>query len=168
MTLLAKTAAACAVSVLCAAGAEAATVVTDPFFYDNNALTFVAPDDSYSEEYTLSALKSFDLVFSGSGLIEDLDKVNYVVTEDDSGDILASGVLTGTESGSTLATIDSTAITFWADEDFTISLFANDLDYDFSFTYSLVSPAAEVPLPAGILLLGGALGALRLIRRKPA
>lgn len=168
MTFLAKTAVASAVALFCAASAQAATVVTDSFFYDNNSLTFIAPDDAYSEEYTLSTLTSFDLVFSGSGLVEDLDKVNYLVTEDDSGEILASGVLSGTVSGSSLATIDSDAITFWADEDFTISLFANDLDYDFSFTYAIVSPASEVPLPAGIILLGGALGALRLIRRKAA
>lgn len=167
MNLLAKSAALGAVALFCAASAQAATVVAGEEYYESNALTFIAPDDEFSEVYELSGLTSFDLVFSGTGLEEDLDKVSYVVTESD-GDILASGVLTGSSISSGLAAIDTTAITFWTDEDFTIALSAAGLSDDFSFTYSLIAPSASVPLPAGIFLLGGALGALRIVRRKAA
>lgn len=154
MNLLAKSAALGAVALFCAASAQAATVVAGEEYYESNALTFIAPDDEFSEVYELSGLTSFDLVFSGTGLEEDLDKVSYVVTESD-GDILASGVLTGSSISSGLAAIDTTAITFWTDEDFTIALSAAGLSDDFSFTYSLIAPSASVPLPAGIFLLGG-------------
>lgn len=167
MSKFTNIAAASAFAVFAAASANA-TTVTSPSFSDTNSVTLVSPNDFWTESFELDFLTSFDVSFSGSGLLADAGKITYDITSD--GASIASGSL------ATLLSFGSTGVvgaveSFYLDDDFTVSLFATGLSDDFSLTASIVSPSATlpaVPLPAGVFLLGGALGALGIARRKKA
>lgn len=166
MNTITKLAAVAAISLAGTVGAEAATVVTEPFFFDTNSFTFTAPNGTVFEEYTFTGTKSFDVTFSGTGLSVDVPALSYSIFETAApGNVIASGTFT-VDAGplTTLGTTES----FVSAVDFTVEFAAYGLGHDFSATYSVVSPSAVVPLPAGVFLLGGALVTLGAARRKKA
>jgi len=118
----------------------------------------LAPGASYSITYDPDEELTFDFGLSGTGLMADLAMVTYTI----------NGVTY------TYDTLSSLSASGEADEFTTASSFdvvvalASTAASTIYFTYTYTAYASEVPLPAGIILLGTALagGSVVALRRK--
>ena len=151
-------------------GAEAATVVTSPLFFDTDSATLAA-GGSTGEEYLVGGLQTFDVIFSGTGIEAGIAFIGYSIVSS-TGTTIAAGGFTDSNASSVLSGFSDVTISFATADDFTVTLTnAAGAPANYSVTYSVISPSTimpAVPLPAGIVLLGGGLAALGLARRKAA
>lgn len=153
---------AVASAALAFGGAVNAATVTAPTYVES--FSGVAPT-ALTETFNLGFATTFDVAFSvtTTGYNGDFD---YLIEGTD-GTFLGAGTLIEIFNNGFVALLGGIA-TFAYDDDFIVTLTPSDPADSASLGFTVTSPSANIPLPAGVFLLGGALAALGVARRKAA